>query len=158
MPMRISQHTANTRHRSQAGVSLIELIAFIVIVSIALLALSGVYQQATSANVDPLFRVRALEAAQSKLDEILAVKYDAATPTGGVPACGSMGVGADPCDSNPDGDMNDVDDFDGFSDAPYPDYLRQVTVVANSNIKLITVTVTMPGGDSLTLAAERANF
>ncbi len=146
------------RRVSQLGVSMIELIVFIVVVSIALLALLGAYQRATSVNVDPLIRVRALELAQSKLDEILALKYDEQTPTGGVPACGSTGIGAVGCNNNPDSNMNDVDDFNGFSDTPYAGYTRQVTVTANSNIKLISVTVTMPGGADLTVAAERANF
>ncbi len=127
-----------------------------VVVSIALLALLGAYQSATRANVDPLIRVRAIEAAQSRLDEILALKYDEITPTGGVPACNS--VGADPCNNNPDGNMNDVDDYHGFSDTPYTGYTRDVSVSENNNIKLISVTVTMPGGDAITLAAERANF
>lgn len=127
-----------------------------VVVSVALLALLGAYQSATRANVDPLIRVRALEAAQSTLDEILALKYDEITPTGGVPACNS--VDADPCNNNPDGNMNDVDDYHGFSDTPYTGYTRDVDVTESNNIKLISVTVTMPGGDAITLAAERANF
>lgn len=142
----------------QQGISLLELVVFIVVVSIALSVLMGAYQQATRANVDPLIRVRALEAAQSKLDEIMALKYDEQTPSGGVPACSSSGAGIAACNDNPDANMNDVDDFHGFSDSPYTGYSRQVTVVASSNIKLITVSVTMPNGDSLSLAAERANF
>lgn len=158
MPMRINKLLHRYHRWSQLGVSLIELIVFIVVVSVALLALLGTYQRATSVNVDPLIRVRALELAQSKLDEVLALKYDAQTPTGGVPACGSTGIGALACNNNPDGDMNDVDDFNGFSDTPYTGYTRQVTVTANNNIKLISVKVIMPGGADLTLAAERANF
>jgi len=156
--MRTNRSSVGSSAASQGGVSLIELVVFIVVVSIALLALLNAYQSATRANVDPLVRVRALEAAQSTLDEILALKYDAMTPTGGIPACGSTGVGAQACNNSADGDMNDVDDYNGYSDVPYTGYSRQVTVVANSNVKLITVTVTMPGGSSLTLAAERANF
>lgn len=140
----------------QKGVTLIELIVFIVIVSVALLALVGVFNQAAVSSVDPLIRIRALEAAQSKLDEILALKYDANTPTGGVPACGSTtGVA---CNNNPDGDYNDVDDFNGWSDTPYAGYSRSVTVTTSSNIKTISVTVDAPSGVSIVLAAERANF
>lgn len=148
----------NSIHKNalQKGVTLIELIVFIVVVSIALLALVGVFNQAAMTNVDPLIRIRALEAAQAKLDEILALKYDAATPTGGIPACGST-TGA-VCTNNPENDYNDVDDFHGWSDIPFTGYGRSVSVTTNSNIKTITVTVNAPSGVSLVLTAQRANF
>ena len=135
------------------GVSLIELIVFIVVVSIALLALVGVYRQATINNVDPIVRVKALEAAQSLLDEILSLKYSESTPTGGIPACSV-------CDDNPDANMNDVDDYRNWSDTPYPGYTRSVSVDTNAGntIKLITVSVATPTGETILLAAERANF
>lgn len=142
----------------QRGVSLIEMIVFIVVVSIALLALLGVYQQATINNVDPMIRVRALEAAQSKLDEILALKYDENTPTGGIPACSSGVLNSVACNNAPDSNMNDVDDYNGWNDTPYPGYARNVRVTNNNNIKLITVSVAMPTGETMLLAAERANF
>ena len=154
MPMQIDDSPKT--QRVQQGVTLIELIVFIVVVSIALLALAGVFNQAAMSNVDPLIRVRALEAAQSKLDEIIALKYDAATPTGGIPACGSTTGAA--CTNNPESDFNDVDDFHGWSDTPYTGYTRSVSVTTNSNIKTISVTVDAPSGVSLTLSAERANF
>lgn len=138
------------------GVSLVELIVFIVVVSIALLALVGVFNYALNNNADPLIRTRALEAAQSKLDEIIALKYDAATPTGGIPACGAVGGAS--CTNSPESDYNDVDDFDGWSDEPYTNYQRSVTVVAAGDIKTITVSVQTPTGETIRLAAQRANF
>ena len=139
--------------RQLLGVSLIEMIVFIVVVSIALVALVGVYRQATITNVDPIVRVKALEAAQSLLDEILSLKYSESTPTGGIPACVA-------CDDTPDSNMNDVDDYRQWSDAPYTGYTRNVTVETNAanSIKLITVRVTTPTNDTILLAAERANF
>lgn len=141
---------------TQKGVSLIELIVFIVVVSIALLALVGVYRQATINNADPIIRMRALEAAQSLLDEIISLKYDEQTPTGGVPACPTVGTNA--CNNSPDGNMNDVDDYHNFSDTPYPNYVRSVSVTTANNIKLITVSVTTPTSETFLLSAERANF
>jgi MSHA pilin protein MshD len=149
MPLPINQ--LKQKFRVQLGVSLIEMVVFIVVVSIALLALIGVYNQATINNVDPIVRMHALEAAQSKLDEILSLKFSESTPTGGVPACTT-------CDDTPDDNMNDVDDYRGAGDEPYTGYNRSVSVVTNGNIKLITVTVTMPTGGSVLLSAERANF
>ena len=156
MPLQINQSKKNMVN--QSGVSLVELIVFIVVVSIALLALLGVYQQATIHNVDPLVRVRALESAQSKLDEILLLKYDGNTPTGGIPACNSGAPNSVACNNTTDGDMNDVDDYNGKIDTPYPGYSRNVSITTNNNIKLITVSVTTPSGETMLLAAERANF
>ena len=143
------------QHRSadEKGVSLIEMIVFIVVVSIALLALVGVYRQTAINNVDPIIRTQALEAVQSLLDEILALNYSEDTPTGGIPACSA-------CDDTPEDNMNDVDDYRNWSDAPYPGFTRSVSVETDSiqNIKRVTVTVTTPNGDTILLAAERANF
>lgn len=140
----------------QKGVSLIEMIVFIIVVGIASAALFATYNYSLMHNTDPLIQVRALELAQAKLDEILALKYDENTPTGGIPACGTpTGVA---CNNSPDANMNDVDDFDGTSDTPYTGYTRSVTVVAANDLKLITVSVVAPRGFTITLAAEKANF
>lgn len=145
---------------AETGVSLIEMVVFIVVVSVALVVLIGIFRQATVRNVDPVVRVLALEAAQSKLDEILSLKYDENTPTGGIPACGSSYAGAVACNNTTDDNYNDVDDYDGRIEAntPLQGYRRSVTVVTSNNIKLITVTVTTPTGETILLAAERANF
>lgn len=158
--MRLPINYWKQKRHTQLGVSLIEMIVFIVVVSIALLALVGVYRQATITNVDPIIRTQALEAAQSKLDEILALKYDERTPTGGIPACSSPQVGSVPCDNNTDNNYNDVDDYNARTElnTPQPGYTRSVSVTTNVNIKVITVSVTTPTGETLLLSAERANF
>lgn len=144
----------------QSGVSLIEMVVFIVVVSIALLALVGVYRQATITNVDPIVRTQALEAAQSKLDEILALKYDEQTPTGGIPACSSAQAGSVPCGNITEDDYDDVDDYNARTElnTPKPGYTRSVSVRTNTGIKVITVSVTTPTGETILLSAERANF
>lgn len=145
----------------QRGVSLLEMIVFIVVVSIALGALLSVYTQSARSNVDPIIRLRLLEAAQSRLDEVIALKYDEATPTGGVPACSSTGVVPLPpaCTGNVNnGRLNNVSDFNEFEDNPYTIYQREVRVSNEGNRKLITVTVTAPDGQSLALSAYRYNF
>lgn len=156
MPSPINR--CNLKFYNHSGVSLVEMIVFIVVVSIALLALVGVYNQAMVNNADPIIRVRALEAAQSKLDEILALKYDENTPTGGIPACSSGGPTSVACNNSTDNNMNDVDDFNGWSDTPYNGYTRTVSVTTNNNIKLIQIRVTTPSGETMLLTAERANF
>lgn len=154
--MRIKKLNNFGKIKFQQGVSLIELIVFIIVVGIASGALFKVYNYSVSRNADPIIQVRALELAQTRLDEVLALKYDANTPTGGIPACGTTGAAA--CDNTPDANMNDVDDFNNISDTPYTGYTRTVTVATANNLKLITVTVTAPKSYSIRLAAYRANF
>lgn len=144
-------------HR-QWGVSLMELIIFIVVVGVAGTVLLRIYSHSVLNQVDPIEQVRAYESAQSKLDEILALKYDENTPTGDIPACNSTAPVGAICTNAPDGNMNDVDDYHGFNDIPYAGYQRTVTVVTASNEKLISVKVTTPRGQLITLAAYRANF
>jgi len=149
----------------QRGVTLIETIMFLVVMSIALLALLQTFNQSVINSVDPVVRVRALEIAQSQLDEILSRKFDENTPTGGVPACDSA-AGVVCLGVTPGGDFDDVGDYDGFSDNSNPDHPISVAVVNAGNelgiplaqARRITVAVGMPGGDSVSLSAYRANF
>jgi MSHA pilin protein MshD len=145
-----------SKKQLQKGVSLIEMIVFIIVIGIASSALLATYNYSLLHNTDPLIQVRALELAQAKLDEVIALKYDANTPTGGIPACDSPAGVA--CNNETDSNMNDVDDFDGFSDDPYTGYKRSITVTTANNLKLISVTVTAPKNFSVTLAAYKANF
>lgn len=141
----------------QSGVSLIELIVFLVVIAVASTALFSSYTYSALHNADPIIEVRALELAQAKLDEILALKYDENTPTGGIPACGATGS-TTTCTNTPDANLNDVDDYNGFSDSPYSNYTRSVTVTTNNNQKLVTVSVSAPKGMVVKLAAIKANF
>lgn len=148
---------ARSTRYAQKGVSLIELIVFLVVVSIASSALMATYTYSVKNSADPIIAIRALELAQAKLDEVLALKYDANTPTGGVPACSSLGAPTT-CNNLPDSDMNDVDDFNNVTDTPYTGYTRTVSVTTAGNEKLITVKVTAPKNVTYTFAAYRANF
>ena len=148
---------------AQRGVTLIELVVFIIVISIALGALLSVYNHSIVKSVDPLVRIRLAELAQSQLDVILSAGYDGATPTGGVPACGSVTpTGPAPACSGSGG----VSSFNGFSDNPYPGYSRSVTVtfaggdlgLVNEQAKHISITATAPNGEALTLSAYRTNF
>ena len=143
--------------KCNSGVSLIELIVFLVVIAVASTALFSAFTYSALHNADPIIEVRALELAQAKLDEILALKYDENTPTGGIPACGATGSGTS-CTNATDANLNDVDDFNGLSDSPYANYTRSVTVSTNNNQKLITVSVAGPKGMVVRLAAIKANF
>ncbi len=145
-------------YQKNKGVSLIEMVVFIVVVSIALSVLTAVYNQSVIKSNEPLIRQKSLNLAQAKMDEVMALKYDAMTPTGGIPACNSTAATAKPCDNTPDSDMNDVDDFHLQSDEPFAGYHRQVTVSVVDNTKRIQVEVSAPDSSRIVLTAERANF
>lgn len=152
------QAALSLRCSRQAGVTLVELVVFILIVGIASAALMKVYTYSAMHSADPIEQVRAFESAQSRLDEILALKYDANTPTGDIPACDSIDPAALACTNAKDGIVNDLDDFDDVDDIPYPGYTREVKVTIGTDEKLISVKVTTPKGQVITLAAYRANF
>lgn len=60
----------SNRHSRQAGVSLIELIMFIVIVSVALAGILLVMNTTTKSSADPLLHKQALAIAESLLEEV----------------------------------------------------------------------------------------
>lgn len=150
----------------QRGISLVETIVFLVVVSIGLVSLLSVFSQNIVQSVDPVVRVTAMEKAQALLDEILARKFDENTPTGGIPACDSTGAPA--ClGIVPDADFDDVGDYHNFTDNSDPNYSLSVTVVNggselglsnNAQARLITISVLMPTADTLAISAFRANF
>lgn len=73
--------TASTRH--QYGLSLVELVVFILVVGIAFTAIMSVYIQTGARSGDAMLRLRTTELAQSLMEEILLKKYDERTPQSG---------------------------------------------------------------------------
>ena len=163
--------------RLQAGVTLVELVIPIVIISIALVAVLNSFGFLVSQSADPLWRNKSLKLAQLYLDEILARSYDDSTPVGGVPAvsspsCASLG----PESGETRATFNDVDDYDGVDDSPpvsligaidssYNSYRVQVTVTCNgsavgasgnSHAKKILVQVTPPRESAIAFADRKS--
>lgn len=155
------------------GATLLELIVFLVIIGVALTAFLNIFTQSQAGAVDPLIRVRALELAQSQIDEVLARRFDENTPIGGVPACNAIG-GATCLGIAPEAGFDDVGDFHNFSDSvSYPGYTIQIAVTeagsdlglpSNDQARLIRVSVTTPPtstsgvSDTITLSAYKVNF
>tara|TARA_R110001592_G_scaffold363077_1_gene680044 strand:+ start:8822 stop:9364 length:543 start_codon:yes stop_codon:yes gene_type:complete len=170
--------------RQQQGVTLVELVISIIILSIAMIALMNAFSVSMLGSADPLWRNKTLKLAQLYLDEIQAKNYDHNTPVGGVPfdatpSCASLG----PEVGETRATFNDVDDYDGLSEAPfsliaaldssYSNYLVSVSVTcdgstldavdtlnatSNTQAKKITVTITPPDQTALPFAAYRGNF
>ena len=73
--------------RHQAGLSLIEVIASIVVLAIALTAVSTMMGVGISRSGEAVVELRAVALAQSYIDEILGKRYDEKTRNRGVPPC-----------------------------------------------------------------------
>ncbi|MGS2717653.1 type IV pilus modification PilV family protein [Eionea flava] len=157
------------------GFTLIELIAFLVVVGVSMVAIGSVFLYATERSQNPLINSRMLAMAQSQLDEISSRKFDENTPTGGVPACDTTinnavacsGIGLDTAEIlTSSSTLDDVDDFHLYQDEPDTGFLREVVVVmagddfgvSNDQAKRITVTITSPQGVSMSLSTYRFNF
>jgi len=168
--------------RRQRGVTLVELVISIVIISIAMVAVLNSFSFSMSQSADPLWRNKSLKLAQLYLDEILAKNYDDATPVGGLPEvsnpdCSSLG----PEGGETRATYNDVDDYHaptpvvpesltGTLDSSYDDYRVAVVVtcdgdtvgasgtVSDNHAKKITVIVTPPGQNPISFAAYKGNY
>lgn len=111
----------------QSGVTLVEMVITIVLVSIALVGVISAFSGSMSRSADPLWRNKSLKLAQLYLDEILAKPYDEQTLVGGgypigftyttgAFGCSDAALGTDGEGSR--ADYDDVDDFDDISDTP----------------------------------------
>lgn len=156
-------------NNSQRGVSLIELVLFIVIIGIALISLLLVMNVNTKSSADPMLNKQALAVAESMLEEVEHKAF--ANPVGG--------FGGATIQSNR-GSFDSIDDYDGFATTGiYPadgsataingltGYNVSVAVVAiawgtitlaSGNAVQITVTVTNPQGIALQAIGYRVNY
>jgi len=98
----------------QRGLTLIELVAVIIILAVALIGVSAAISGAVSRSSDVLLETRAVALAQSYLDEILAKRFDERTAPRGIPPCRSNCT--DEVDFGLDGGESDREDFDDVDD------------------------------------------
>ncbi|MDO9048124.1 MAG: hypothetical protein Q7U66_10350 [Methylobacter sp.] len=153
-------------NKSQCGISLIELILFIVIVSAALAGLLSVMNVNTRSSVDPLIQKQALAIAESLLEEI--ELQDFSNPAGGFSGAAIQANRAS---------FDDVMDYNNFATTgifPADGSTTGVTGLANYNVSVavttiawvagaadavqITVTVTDPSGQSIQAVGYRVNY
>ena len=147
--------------KRQAGITLVELILFIVIVSIGIAGILTVMNITAQHSADPMVRKQALAAAESLLEEITLKGF--ADPDG-----------SEAGETRPT--FDDVDDYNGYASTgvkdinevaigALADYNVAVTVagaalggIAAGEALLITVTVSSPGNESITLNGYRTNY
>lgn len=72
---------------NQHGITLIELVVTIVILSISLVAVSFAINSGVSQSANTLYELRSAALAQAYLDEILSKKFDERSRNSGIPPC-----------------------------------------------------------------------
>ena len=152
--------TVRINSHLQSGVTLVELILSMVIISIALTGVLTVMNQTVSHSADPMIQHQAMAIAESYLEEILVQAYD------NNPTAGYSGTDRSQFD--------DVDDYNGLSDTGVHDHLGNVVAtLAIYNVSVLVsnpitltggvlakkVTVSVSGaGTSLNLVGYRADY
>lgn len=163
---------------AQRGLTLIELIIYIVVVLVGLAGVLTVFNTTVRGSADPVVRKQALALAEAMLEEVLAKDYqnaaggnNAATPAEGcTPATAPICRPNTPVDR---ANYNDVDDYNGWNQAgnsqavgtapaALAGYAVTVAVGAPAAVngvmlKAVTVTVTR-GAETVTLQGWRGNF
>lgn len=160
--MFINSHSFSLR-RTSSGFTLVELVIFIVIVSIAVAGILLVMNFTTANSADPQIRKQALSIAESLMEEasLAPFTYCSTEMTADGSPC-TVSNGTDTRLSGYDGPVNDIPEFN-----PIPalaNYNAQVTIqnaaldsVGASDALHITVTVTN-GSESIRLDGYRTRY
>ncbi len=170
----------DTRPAHNGGMTLIELVIAIVVISVALTGVLLVFNQTVRHSADPMVTEQALAIAQSYLEEILLQPF--ADPPNTTAPCNPGALGPEPGETR--ATYDDVDDYNGLLDSPPRDqfgtpmnpgsslidlsrYTVRVTVgcatltgIPATRSKRIDVTVTASGvpGLNVTLSAYRTAY
>lgn len=126
--------------------TLIELIVFIVIVSVGLAGVLASLNVSVKGSADPLQPKQALTIAEGQMEAVLLKPYNTASGGGCLATCDFIG------------------DYSGYSTSPVGGYTLVVGVAAESTADLgvsarkVTVTVTQPDGNTISLTGYRTNY
>ncbi len=138
----------------QAGFTLVELVIFIVIVSVGVAGILLVMNTVVASSADPLVRKQALALAESVLEEVLQKAYADPDGTSGETTRATF---------------DDVDDYNGksnstFTDLPAALSSYAITIVVDApaqlngvDMKRVRVTVSK-SAESITLTGYRGNY
>jgi len=139
----------------QRGLSLVEVVVFIVVLGIGLAGMAVIYNQLTLASVDPLVRKQAVAIASSLMEEIQLKSFtycdpdDAAVFTAASPAgCTTQeGIGAEGGEARyADPRYDNVSDYHGFAMAGSIQDINNATIAGLSGYSA-SVAVQAAGGD-----------
>jgi MSHA pilin protein MshD len=159
--------------RRQRGVTLVEIVMFVLIVGIAVSSVLGTLSLTGGRSADALVQRQAVAIAESLLQEIEAQPFTALSPDGTAEAIGPEPGESRSSSTTPFNHVNDYHGYamngivalDGSAIASLESYSASVTVSAQAlgNIPateglLIRVTVTGPGGTPVSLTGFRARL
>lgn len=179
--------TAKTLSSKPTGFTMVELVLTMVVISIAALGVMSSLAFAVQHQSDGLWQAKSVALARTYFEEIMAKRYDEATPNGGLPPCSPSSTAcSDPSGFVDSGEarasFDDVDDFDGLFESPplapdgtpRPDYLNYRVEVdvrypeaaeagllgldTPTDMKIVDVAVTTPGGQRLDFRLLRGNY
>lgn len=137
------------------GLSLIEVILFMVVLSIGIAGIAMLYNQLTVASVDPLVRKQALAIAASLLEEIQLKGFTTCDPddanfyTDPSPACTTPeGMGPEPGEGRyADPRFDNVNDYHGFAMAGANIRDATGTTINELGAYAVAVSIVSAGGD-----------
>lgn len=142
------------RASRQTGFTLVELVIFIVIVSVGVTGILLVMNTVVASSADPMVRKQALALAESILEEVLQKEYADPDGTSGETSRATF---------------DDVDDYNGksnstFTDLPAALSSYAITIVVDApaqlngvDMKRVRVTVSK-SAESITLTGYRGNY
>lgn len=149
----------NPRRPSHCGFSLIELIVAMLLISIGVLGLLSAMNTTVRGSADPLVRKQAIAVAESLLEEISLKEF---SDPGG-PPCAARSCYDDVSDYNGYSTAGGIVDISGAAIGSLTNYNISSVTVTNTPLggigaKLITVTVSAPGGESISISTYRTNL
>lgn len=151
--------------QSQAGISLVEVVVFILVMGIGVVGLLNLMNRTVLHSADPLLQKQALAVAESLLEEVMLQPFTLCDPAAYDPATGTCaqaeGAGPETIDGTPQSryspttPFNNVNDYHGFAmnDGIYA-ISDGATVIAGLEKYTANVTVTEVGGDFGLAAGE----
>lgn len=152
------------------GFTLIEAIIFIVIVSVAVTAITLQFAQNVQTSAEPLIRQKGMAIAKRYLDQMQTVRWDENTPVGGGTATSTSTPGLDAGETCTLSVLDDFDDFDCFNNNALADgFSIDITVTNGTSIgawdsvpansyKRAVINVGTPTNETLRLTIFRANY
>ncbi|WP_430461584.1 prepilin-type N-terminal cleavage/methylation domain-containing protein [Thalassolituus sp. LLYu03] len=157
----------------QRGMTLVELVIVIVIISLALVASLTGFSVLAGRNADSLVLTRTVDLVQLYADEILAKRFDESTGNGGSPTYTGCRITND---GESRANYDDVDDYNGISNespafadqsiaALYAGYSVSVRVSCDNGVganlngaKRVDIEVTAVNGQVARFSVYRGNF
>jgi len=150
-------------YAAQRGLTLIELLIFIIVISVGLVGILAVMNYTTKASADPMMRKQSIAMAEAVLEEVLAKPF--CDPDLTPPACtASPEASRDLYDDIADYDGKTIAGTDllaGANTAQLAGYSAAIALsdVTINGIAMKKVTVTVTGGaEPFALSGYRANY